>query len=96
MQQDSYRRNDFSGDILEDHNDCHDTVAADTRDAPSIPNPISMTLIPWKDIWSSLRIAKIRGNGEMIEVFYDTLFKEAIFDDKGAWSWDPNKRIPNS
>jgi hypothetical protein len=96
MQQDSYRRNDFPGGILEDHNDRHDALVTDNGDASSIPNPISMTLIPWKDIWSSLRIAKIRGNGEMIEVFYDTLFKEAIFDDKGAWSWDPNKRIPNS
>jgi hypothetical protein len=45
-----------------------------------------MKLIPWADIWTSLRVAKIRGNGEMIEVFYDTLFKEAIFDDNGAWA----------
>jgi len=22
----------------------------------------------------------------MIEVFYDTLFNEAVFDDRGAWS----------
>jgi hypothetical protein len=46
----------------------------------------NMKLIPWADIWTSLRVARIRGNGEMIEIFYDTLFKEAIFDDKGAWS----------
>ena len=45
-----------------------------------------MKLIPWKDIWTSLHVAKIRGNGEMVEVFYDTLFKEAVFDDRGAWS----------
>ncbi|GEM_PF-2369498 len=45
-------------------------------------------LIPWEDIWTSLRIARMRGNGEMIEVFYDALFKEAVFDDQGAWSWD--------
>ncbi len=45
-----------------------------------------MKLIPWADIWSSLRGAKIRGHGEMIEVFYETLFKEAVFDDDGAWS----------
>ena len=51
-----------------------------------------MKLIPWTDIWASLTVAKIRGNGEMIEVFYDTLFKEAIFDDRGAWSLDPRKR----
>ena len=47
-----------------------------------------MKLIPWKDIWTSLHVAKIRGNGEMVEVFYDTLFKEAVFDDRGAWSLD--------
>jgi len=47
-----------------------------------------MKLIPWKDIWTSLHVARIRGNGEMVEVFYDTLFKEAVFDDRGAWSLD--------
>jgi hypothetical protein len=45
-----------------------------------------MTLIPWQDIWKSLNGARIRGHGEMIEVFYETLFKEAVFDDEGAWS----------
>ena len=45
-----------------------------------------MKLIPWGDVWKSLRTARFRGNGEMIEVFYDTLFKEAVFDDNGAWS----------
>lgn len=47
---------------------------------------VGMKLIPWGDVWKSLRTAKYRGNGEMIEVFYDTLFKEAVFDDRGAWS----------
>jgi hypothetical protein len=51
-----------------------------------------MTLIPWKDIWTSLKIASHRGNGEMVAVFYDTLFKEAVFDDNGAWAWDITKR----
>ena len=51
-----------------------------------------MTLIPWKDIWASLKIASHRGNGEMVAVFYDTLFKEAVFDDNGAWAWDLTKR----
>jgi hypothetical protein len=51
-----------------------------------------MKLIPWRDIWSSLTVARIRGNGEMIEVFYETLFKEAVFDDRGAWSMDLKKR----
>ena len=96
MQQDPYQRNDLFVGIVDDNSDRHAALATDNQDASSYPKPIPMTLIPWKDIWSSLRIAKIRGNGEMIEVFYDTLFKEAIFDDKGAWSWDPNKRIPTS
>ena len=46
----------------------------------------SMKLAPWRDIWTSLTIARLQGNGRMIEVFYDTLFKEAVFDDRGAWS----------
>ena len=57
-----------------------------------IPDREAMTLIPWKDIWSSLKVAKHRGNGEMVEVFYETLFKEAIFDDNGAWAWDIHKQ----
>jgi hypothetical protein len=52
----------------------------------------SMRLIPWEDIWTSLRVARIRGNGEMIAVFYDTLFKEAVFDDDGAWALDQKIR----
>ena len=48
-------------------------------------------LIPWEDIWTSLSIAQLRGNGDMIEVFYDTLFREAVFDDHGAWSTDLKK-----
>jgi hypothetical protein len=47
---------------------------------------VGMKLIPWGDVWKSLRTARFRSNGEMIEVFYDTLFKEAVFDDRGAWS----------
>ena len=63
------------------------------NDTPNlIGNHIRMKLIPWEDIWTSLRVAKIRGNGEMIEVFYDTLFKEAIFDDNGAWAFDIKHR----
>ena len=55
-------------------------------------NGESMKLIPWEDIWTSLRVARIRGNGDMIDVFYDTLFKEAVFDDIGAWSFEQKKR----
>lgn len=47
---------------------------------------VGMKLIPWGEVWKSLRTARFCGNGEMIEVFYDTLFKEAVFDDRGAWS----------
>jgi hypothetical protein len=28
----------------------------------------------------------MRGNTPMIDTFYDTLFKEARFDDTGAWT----------
>jgi hypothetical protein len=56
-------------------------------DAPrQEPAYAGMKLIPWGEVWKSLRTARFRGNGEMIEVFYDTLFKEAVFDDHGAWS----------
>jgi hypothetical protein len=60
--------------------------------AVSTKNEESMKLIPWEDIWTSLRVARIRGNGDMIDVFYDTLFKEAVFDDVGAWSVEQKKR----
>ena len=51
-----------------------------------------MRLIPWQDIWISVRAARIRGQGEMIEVFYATLFKEAVFDDDGAWAVEQTGR----
>jgi hypothetical protein len=60
-----------------------------SENAPEHSRPAK--LIPWEDIWTSLRVARMRGNGEMIEVFYDVLFKEAVFDDRGAWSWDLKK-----
>jgi hypothetical protein len=47
---------------------------------------LGMKLIPWSDVWTSLKTARTRGNGEMIQVFYETLFREALFDDRGAWS----------
>jgi hypothetical protein len=47
---------------------------------------LGMKLIPWSDVWTSLKTARTRGNGEMIQVFYETLFREAVFDDRGAWS----------
>ena len=60
-----------------------------SENAPEHSRPAK--LIPWEDIWTSLRVARMRGNGEMIEVFYDVLFKEAVFDDRGVWSWDLKK-----
>lgn len=66
---------------------------SETSHHPSIASergPIK--LIPWEDIWTSLRAARIRGHGEMIEVFYETLFREAVFDDDGAWSQDRDRR----
>lgn len=51
----------------------------------------SMKLTPWHDIWTSLTIARLQGNGRMVAVFYDTLFKEAVFDDRGAWSLNIRK-----
>lgn len=57
----------------------HPSIAAECR---------PMKLIPWEDIRKSLSSAGIRGQGEMIEVFYETLFKEAVFDDACAWSQD--------
>lgn len=64
-----------------------------TNERPNvIGNDPSMKLIPWSDIWTSLKVAKIRGNGEMIEMFYATLFKEALFDDRGAWALNIKNR----
>lgn len=65
------------------------TTVNETSRHPSIAAERGpMKLIPWEEIWTSLRAARIRGQGEMIEVFYETLFKEAVFDDAGAWSQD--------
>jgi hypothetical protein len=47
---------------------------------------VGMAVIPWRDIWGPLTLAKLRGSTQMIDVFYDTLFREALFDDRGAWS----------
>jgi len=71
----------------------HDRPGRLSATAVLTKNGESMKLIPWEDIWTSLRVARIRGNGEMIDVFYDTPFKEAIFDDDGAWAFDQKKRF---
>jgi hypothetical protein len=68
-------------------------LTTETTIAPSPSNPeAGLKLIPWQEIWNSLKVARVRGNGEMIEVFYDTLFKEAVFDDRGAWALDLKAR----
>ena len=74
-----------------DHQVSDDLTETSAVTPELIGNPGAIKLIPWEDIWTSLRVAKIRGNGEMIEVFYDTLFKEAIFDDQGAWALNISK-----
>ena len=69
------------------------TNSSGTSELGSLRNEYpGMMLIPWRDIWASLTVAKMRANGDMIEVFYDTLFKDAVFDDRGAWSVDLRKR----
>jgi hypothetical protein len=49
-------------------------------------NDRDMKVIPWNEIWGLLRAAKMRGHTPMIDTFYDALFKEARFDDNGAWT----------
>jgi hypothetical protein len=92
MSQSGFDRGNSSGD------DGRRTTADDqpketNAPAGSTKNGEPLKLIPWEDIWTSLRVARIHGNGEMIDVFYDTLFKEAIFDDDGAWAFDQKKRF---
>jgi hypothetical protein len=56
-------------------------------------NDRELKRIPWKEIWELLRTAKMRGNTPMIDTFYDTLFKEARFDDTGAWTKPLTKKF---
>lgn len=46
----------------------------------------AMKVIPWRDIWIALNLARRRGNVPMVNAFYDMLFRDAVFDDRGAWS----------
>lgn len=45
-----------------------------------------MKLIPWQEIWTPLSEAKRQGNLGITQVFLDTLFEQALFDDHGVWS----------
>lgn len=47
---------------------------------------LEMKVMPWQELWALLRHAKMRGHTPMIDSFYDALFREARFDDKGAWT----------
>jgi|GEM_PF-2829674 len=47
---------------------------------------LEMKVIPWQELWTLLRNAKMRGHASMIESFYDALFREARFDDAGVWT----------
>ena len=80
------------GIIADSHSSADVGRASDSHSNSLTRSGETMKLIPWEDIWTSLRVARIRGNGEMIDVFYDTLFKEAVFDDAGAWSLHPRNR----
>jgi hypothetical protein len=56
-------------------------------------NDRELKVIPWNEIWNLLQSAKMRGHTPMIDTFYDTLFKEARFDDKGAWTKSLTKKF---
>jgi len=81
----------FSGNATINNHVEELTLEASMAFSPSKSDP-RWRLIPWRDIWNSLKVARVRGNGEMIEVFYDTLFKEAVFDDRGAWAFNGKVR----
>lgn len=51
-----------------------------------------LKLIPWSEIWASIAVAKLRGNTEMLKAFYETLYKEAVFDDRGVWALNSRPR----
>jgi|ERR671924_1880913 hypothetical protein len=54
--------------------------------ASSDPAYVGMKLMPWNEIWATVSIAKMSGNTYMVRTFYEILFREAVFDDRGAWS----------
>lgn len=47
---------------------------------------LEMKVIPWEELWTLLRNARMRGHTPMIDSFYEALFREARFDDTGAWT----------
>jgi hypothetical protein len=51
-----------------------------------------LKLIPWSEIWASIAVAKLRGNTEMLKMFYETLYKEGVFDDRGVWALNSRPR----
>ena len=47
-----------------------------------------LKLIPWSEVWAAVAVAKLRGNNEMLTVFYEKMYREAVFDDRGVWSFE--------
>jgi hypothetical protein len=43
------------------------------------------TLIHWEEIRLYISTAQMRGNVHMVQRFYDSLFTEGLFDDRGVW-----------
>jgi len=41
-------------------------------------------LTPWREIWTSLSLAEVLGNRDIIEAFLNSLLAEAAFGDEGA------------
>lgn len=52
-----------------------------------------LRLIPWREIWNSLSIARIRGHSGIVDTFFQVLLEESLFDDQGAW-WEPGQVSP--
>lgn len=49
-----------------------------------------LRLIPWREIWNSLSLARIRGHSGIVDTFFEVLMEESLFDDQGAW-WEPSQ-----
>lgn len=47
-------------------------------------------LILWREMWPRLSAAKRHGYSQIVTVFLERLFEEAVFDDEGAWIVKPD------
>ena len=43
-------------------------------------------LIAWREIWDTLYMAEVRGSKDIATTFMQALIRDALFDDRGAWS----------